>query len=326
MFARLLLCLILTASMAPAATHPTQEGYLEVGPGIKVFYQRFGQGEKKIIIPGRMLLVENFKVLANDFDVVMYDMRNRGKSTRVEDGKALTIEHDVQDIEAVRRHFGFNKINLSGYSYLGKVVVLYAMEHPERVERIVQIGPVPMKFGTKYDEKYAVPQSPELEAKWKELDEAKKRNEHINMARQFCERQWQVVRLWLVGDPKHADRLGKSQCDMENELPVNFERHLKYNFVESGMKHSVPWEQVVAVVKHPVLTVHGTLDRNAPYGAGREWAERLPNARLLTVKGAAHQVFAEYPEIVLPAIKTFFKGDWPKQAEVLKAQQSTPGK
>jgi pimeloyl-ACP methyl ester carboxylesterase len=38
----------------------------------------------------------------------------------------------------------------------------------------------------------------------------------------------------------------------------------------------------------PVLTIHGTKDRNAPYGSGREWAFNLPNARLLTIKGGAH--------------------------------------
>ena len=37
-----------------------------------------------------------------------------------------------------------------GYSYLGFMVVLYAMDHPDRVERLVQLGPVPRKFGTEY--------------------------------------------------------------------------------------------------------------------------------------------------------------------------------
>jgi uncharacterized protein len=69
-----------------------------------------------------------------------------------------------------------------------------------------------------------------------------------------------------------------------------------------------------ARVTSPVLTIHGTLDRNAAYGAGREWAARLPNARLITIERAAHQSFAEYPEIVIPAIRTFFRGAWPPSA------------
>lgn len=37
-----------------------------------------------------------------------------------------------------------------GYSYVGLLVMLYALEHPDRVERIVQLGPVPIRFGTEF--------------------------------------------------------------------------------------------------------------------------------------------------------------------------------
>jgi hypothetical protein len=45
----------------------------------------------------------------------------------------------------------------------------------------------------------------------------------------------------------------------------------------------------------------------------------LPNARLLTVEGAAHQVTADAPEIVIPAIDGFVNGRWPAGAEQVKA-------
>ena len=77
-------------------------------------------------------------------------MRNRGRSSRVEDGALLTIQKDVEDLEAVRRHFKVEKFVPVGYSYLGFMVVLYAMAHQDRVERLVQLGPVPRKFGTEY--------------------------------------------------------------------------------------------------------------------------------------------------------------------------------
>ena len=40
----------------------------------------------------------------------------------------------------------------------------------------------------------------------------------------------------------------------------------------------------MARVRAPVLTIHGTWDRNAPYAGGREWALTLPDARLITVE------------------------------------------
>lgn len=70
-----------------------------------------------------------------------------------------------------------------------------------------------------------------------------------------------------------------------------------------------------ARVTAPVLTVHGTVDRNAPYGGAREWAGALPGARLLTVEGAAHAVLAERD--LLPELASFLGGDWPAGAETV---------
>ena len=80
----------------------------------------------------------------------------------------------------------------------------------------------------------------------------------------------------------------------------------------------IPKEEV-AKVNVPVLTIHGTKDRNAVYGSGREWAFMLPNARLLTIAGAAHAAYVEAPEVILPAINTFLNGKWPDNVERVTA-------
>ena len=41
----------------------------------------------------------------------------------------------------------------------------------------------------------------------------------------------------------------------------------------------------------------------------------LPNARLLTVEGAAHQVTVDAPDVVISAIDGFVGGRWPPNAE-----------
>lgn len=61
-----------------------------------------------------------------------------------------------------------------------------------------------------------------------------------------------------------------------------------------------------------------------PYAGGREWAMTLPDARLLTVKGAAHQVAVEAQEIVIPAIETFLDGHWPPGAERVTSLEPAP--
>jgi len=68
-------------------------------------------------------------------------------------------------------------------------------------------------------------------------------------------------------------------------------------------------------MKMPVLVVHGTRDRHAPYGGGRDWAEVLPDARLVAIHAAAHLPWIEDPEQVFTSVKTFLDGRWPDSAE-----------
>jgi pimeloyl-ACP methyl ester carboxylesterase len=293
----------------------SQEGYVTTSDDARLFYQKIGSGRNTVIIPGGLFLARDFKALAKDRTVIFYDMRNRGRSDRIEDTSKITIEADVRDLEAIRKHFGVAKFSAVGYSYLGMMIVLYAMQHPERINRLVQIGAVPLKYDTEYpahlvnrDQAQVVDQ-----AEWNEIQEWRKQGLNKSKPKEFCEKQWRVWRRLMVGDASKAQKLD-SPCDMPNEWPVNFDRHLEAHFVGSVQKMKVPKEQVAAKVKHPVLTIHGTKDRNAPYGAGREWALILPNARLISVAGAAHAVFVDEPA-VLTYIDEFLRGRWPAKAE-----------
>lgn len=58
--------------------------------------------------------------------------------------------NDVRDLEAVRHHFQLERVSLLGHSYLGIVVALYAMKHPDRVNRVVQIGPTAADLAKQY--------------------------------------------------------------------------------------------------------------------------------------------------------------------------------
>ena len=133
-----------------ASTFLPDTGFVSGPDGVKLYYERIGSGAKTLIVPGRLFLARDLGPLAGRHTVILYDMRNRGRSSRVEDGALLTIQKDVEDLEAVRRHFKVEKFVPVGYSYLGFMVVLYAMAHENRVERLVQLGPVPRKFGTEY--------------------------------------------------------------------------------------------------------------------------------------------------------------------------------
>jgi proline iminopeptidase len=310
------------ALLALALLVPPDSGWIAGPDGVRLYFEKLGSGPRTIIVPGRLFLAHDLAPLAERHSLILYDMRNRGRSSRVEDGRLITIQKDVEDLDAVRRHFRVDRFVPIGYSYLGLMVVLYAMAHPDRVERLVQLGPVPRKFGTEYPASLlhqdSVPVvNPAAAARLDSLERAGWMTEH---PREFCEES-RVNAVRLVGDPAKAARL-PNQCDMPNEWPVNLQRHFESHF--AGVQHLDVPKEAVTRVKVPVLTIHGTWDRNAPYAAGREWTLTLPDARLITVERAAHQVATDAPGVVLPAIDEFVSGRWPARAEKITTLERYP--
>lgn len=295
------------------------EGYVTTKDGVRLFYQKMGEGSRTVIIPSAVYLFNSFKYLAKDRTVIFYDLRNRGRSDHITDPKKLNkgILFDVEDLETIRRHFGCEKIDIIGQSYLGLMVILYTLEHPDAVNRVVQIGAASLKFDTTYPPHLtAVDYPPIFDAnKVKELQELKKKG--LTNTKEYCEKWWAVYGAMFVVNPKNTDKVYDNYCDCENEWISNFNKYISEDIVPSLMQLKVSWQEVKKI-SQPVLTIHGRKDRNVPYGSGREWAFNLPNARLVTIENGAHLPWLDAPEIVFDAIKTFLDGNWPKTAEVVK--------
>lgn len=290
------------------------EGFVTADDGVKLHYRRVGTSPITVIIPLDFMLHDEFRGLADMATVITYDPRNRGRSERMKDVSAMSLDWDVDDLEAVRRHFKVEKFVPVGFSYLGKVAALYAIEYPNRVSRIVQLGPAQMDAATKYPKELThgyedIGAPADLAAKWKEM---RKNNASVNTPREFCDIQSQFFQYLLVGDPKKAPRV-KFGCDLENEWPVNFEVQIK-PLMESLTKTPLTAESLKPVTM-PVLTIHGAKDRIVPYGSGREWATSLADARLITIADAGHVAWVDNPPAVFAAIRGFLRGEWPLGTE-----------
>ncbi len=58
----------------------------------------------------------------------------------------------------------------------------------------------------------------------------------------------------------------------------------------------------------PAALVLGERDLMTPAKAGRELGAALPDARVVTLKGAGHMLMSERPDEVLAALREFAKG------------------
>lgn len=278
------------------APPPIEEGFLTTPDGVKLHYRKAGQGQPTIVVPLEYLLWDSLSTLAGSGTVIAYDVRSRGRSSKTE---AVSIQNDVKDLETVRGFFNVDRFVPVGFSYLGLMVAMYAHEHPERVAKLVQIGPMALAAAERrggpggdgappkqlVDRRAALLESGALEAQ----------------PREFCEADAKVSSYMLVGDPARADRI-PMHCELENEWPKNVWHTFK---LLMGGEPTALTAPDLANVTAPVLIIHGTKDRNAPYAGGVTWSKSFKNAKLVTVEGAAHGVLWEEPDVAIGAIRDF---------------------
>lgn len=291
----------------------SNEGYITTADGVRLYFHVLGEGPK-VLLPNGIHLLEDFAPLAERHALIFYDVRNRGLSDTVTDASKLNgVADDVDDLDTVRRHFEIDKADFIGHSYTGSMLALYAMKHPGHVNRMVQIGLMQPDPATQYPAHLTGADAMMTEV-FSKLAQMQKEMSPTENPQAACEKFWSVLRLLYVVDPANAVKIKWGRCDLPNER--NFMGYFLQIMLPSIQKLDFSAE-ALAKVQAPALVVHGTRDRSAPYGGARDWAMRLPNARLLTVENAAHAPWIEAPELVLGSIGTFLDGAWPEMADTV---------
>jgi pimeloyl-ACP methyl ester carboxylesterase/ketosteroid isomerase-like protein len=304
----------------PETTAKLEEGHVTTPDGVQLFYRKLGSGPVTLIVPLDYALHDAFRQFADIATIITYDPRNRGRSSRAADEATWTIEQDLRDLETVRAHFKADKFIPVGFSYLGKLVANYAAAYPQHVSRVVQLGPGAndaAAAGVADRSPTGVPAEDEKAVEALRAAGAPEKN-----PREFCEAWWKSFRYVMVGDPKYAGRYDMTGCEHENEWGVNFNR--TFAKLWPTIEASKLSEAELGKITMPVLTIHGTKDRNASYEGGRLWAAALPDARLVTIDGAAHAMWLEDPVTVFGAIRHFIRGEWPIQARNVTAVTTSP--
>lgn len=126
--------------------------YTEIN-GYKFHTETFGNPEAPAVIavhggPGQGYdYMYALKELSNDYYVIFYDQRGAGLSPRV-DKKSLTLEQNIEDLDAIINHFsGGKKVKLIGHSWGGMLTSAYLSRYPEKVSQAILIEPAPLSPG-----------------------------------------------------------------------------------------------------------------------------------------------------------------------------------
>ncbi|WP_430782444.1 prolyl aminopeptidase [Actinoplanes sp. G11-F43] len=115
------------------------DGHLDVGDGHRVHWESWGNpaGVPVILLHGGpgAGYGDSHKALFDParHHVLFHDQRGCGRSTPFAETGHNTTGHLIADIEALRRHLGWESAHLAGGSWGATLALLYAMRHPGRV-------------------------------------------------------------------------------------------------------------------------------------------------------------------------------------------------
>jgi len=160
----------LSGGPASAQPEPTETGFVQVEEDVRLFYQRYGTGTPTLFVPNRLELVHSFAPLFETlFDAVTWDPRGRGLSSRPGDLSRYGVDAELADAEAMRRHFGADRVTYVGISLWANLAVLYGARHPGSLERVVALSPLAVQEAA-----MGPPENPvrhDLDDVWREIEE-----------------------------------------------------------------------------------------------------------------------------------------------------------
>jgi pimeloyl-ACP methyl ester carboxylesterase len=110
-------------------------------------YKTFGTGFPVIILHGLLGSLDNWqsiaKKLAEHYQVYIVDQRNHGKSPHSSDFSYPILSADL--LQFMDEH-GIQQAHLIGHSMGGKTVMQFAMQHPERISKLIIVDSSPTAF------------------------------------------------------------------------------------------------------------------------------------------------------------------------------------
>jgi pimeloyl-[acyl-carrier protein] methyl ester esterase len=182
-------------------------------------------------------------------------------------------------------------LNLCGWSLGGQVALRWAQRHPQQVKRLALVASTPC-FVRRPGWDCAM-----AEQTLAEFAAALERDYALTLRR--------FLALQVRGSENERELL----AGLRNALFGRGEPELAALRAGLEILRDCDLREALPQIVQPALVIAGERDTLTPPEASRHLAERMPNARLVEVAGAAHAPFLSHTEIFLAAINEFLKGD-----------------
>jgi pimeloyl-ACP methyl ester carboxylesterase len=290
---------------------PYAGGYFPGAEGASLYYQAIGAGPDTVVVVhgfqgnGSGYLAPDLQRLAHGRTLLVYDQRGEGRSDSVPTLEPPGLEEHVRDLEALRQHFGLERMRLFGHSGGAAIVAQYAGIYPEHVERALLVAPPPLvggTYGAQTGERFLARLDSAAWTRMRALEASIAHAEHPALP---CR---EIIATMLprgfLADSAAVGRMGGDFCGAPaDRLRTRAARRDAFLRSQQGRE----WRPVLERIRVPVLIIHGEQDA-IPAESARELARVLPDGRVLILPLADHLPWLDRPEPFFSAADAFFRG------------------
>jgi pimeloyl-ACP methyl ester carboxylesterase len=251
-----------------------------------LYHQQVGSGLPLLILHGLFGSSDNWmsiaKTMADDFDIVLPDLRNHGNSPHSSD---WTYEAMAADVVGLLDALNIEKTSVIGHSMGGKAAMTLVAKYPERIEKLVVVDIAPKKYPVHHRDILNALRSIDLKKITKRSEADEQLAERIG---EKAVRQFLLKNLTRDDDNNYIWKLNLKVIDEKIE--------------NIGEALSAPNE-----IPHPALFIRGEHSDYISADDNDAIKSTFPKATLVTIKEAGHWIHAEKPEEFTDIAGTFLK-------------------
>ncbi len=230
----------------------------------------------------------SFSPLAEHMQLVYFDHRGQGRSAKG-DPATYTLDENVEDMEALRRHLGCGPIVSIGTSYGGMVAMAHAIRYPDSVSHLIAV--VTAAHGG-------------FIARAQQI---------IGEQQAACETLWaggftspgQLRRYYEVMGPLYARHYDATAAEAGRKRGSNSPDPINRAFGPDGFLRRYDLRPELGRITAPTLILAGRHDWICPPEFSEEIHALIPGSALRIFEDSSHSIRADEPEAMRAAIVAF---------------------
>jgi proline iminopeptidase len=297
-----ILYLILFEGCAMNRSENMKEGYVNVN-NISLYYKSIGKGEPVVVLHGGPGFDHNsiiqFKELADEFQVILFDQRGSGNSSGTIDSASITVDNFVEDLEGLRSHLKLGKINLIGFSWGATLAMYYGIKYHDNLKSLIIAG-TGGASKEYFNEYFHNLQSRTTKDDKRALGEIERMGSFKNQETNITQKYWRIIMKPFFKDTTMVNEVNLTfgKNTLKNLAGIN--KLLMDNLGDFDIYGELP------VIRCSSLVIHGTYDPFPAEGAYKVH-KQLQSSKLVIMENAGHFMFIDARGRFFELVRNFLK-------------------